>query len=158
MKTSECTNAIAQAIGTLQQRVPYIGKDAKNYTLEKACQGLVFNPVEPSVSLLKATGGRIYVGGEKLVRVFAPDAAKQRDLALPSPPRARLTSVIPDIATPKPRTRRTVRRSPRKTAASVITNSAVAMPSASMQPGAATVTLAVSESTARPERGSRICE
>ena len=38
--------------------------DEMTYALEKACQGLVFNPVDPSVSLLKATGGRVYVGGQ----------------------------------------------------------------------------------------------
>jgi polysaccharide export outer membrane protein len=38
--------------------------DELTYTLESLCQGLINNPVEPSVDLLKTTGGRIYVGGE----------------------------------------------------------------------------------------------
>lgn len=38
--------------------------DELSYTLEQMSQGLINNPVEPNVDLLKTTGGRIYVGGE----------------------------------------------------------------------------------------------
>lgn len=38
--------------------------DELTYVIEGACQGLIHNPVEPSLDVLKATGGRIYVGGE----------------------------------------------------------------------------------------------
>lgn len=38
--------------------------DEIQHVLTKAVEGLVNNPVEPSVDVLKATGGRIYVGGE----------------------------------------------------------------------------------------------
>lgn len=38
--------------------------DELRYTLAKACEGMIHNPVEPTVDVLKATGGRIYVGGE----------------------------------------------------------------------------------------------
>jgi hypothetical protein len=32
--------------------------------LKEACNGLIFNPVDVSVDVVKATGARIYVGGE----------------------------------------------------------------------------------------------
>lgn len=38
--------------------------DEMKYELTNLSQGLIYNPLEPSVDLLKATGGRIYVGGE----------------------------------------------------------------------------------------------
>ena len=38
--------------------------DELRYTIEEAARGIVHNPIDPSVDLLKATGGRIYVGGE----------------------------------------------------------------------------------------------
>ena len=38
--------------------------DELQYTLELGCQGVIHNPVEPALDVLKATGGRIYVGGE----------------------------------------------------------------------------------------------
>ena len=38
--------------------------DELRYRLEERCAGLINNPVEVSTDLLKATGGRIYVGGE----------------------------------------------------------------------------------------------
>jgi protein involved in polysaccharide export with SLBB domain len=52
--------------------VPRIGEvqaagysvDELSYTLEQLAKGIINNPVEPNVDLLKTTGGRIYVGGE----------------------------------------------------------------------------------------------
>lgn len=52
--------------------VPQLGEfQAAGYSLNElshmlvnATQGLVHNPVEPALSLLKSTGGRIYVGGQ----------------------------------------------------------------------------------------------
>lgn len=38
--------------------------DELRFFLEEACKGLASNPIEISTDLLKATGGRIYVGGE----------------------------------------------------------------------------------------------
>jgi len=38
--------------------------DELKYSLERLSSGIVNNPVEPTVDLLKTTGGRIYVGGE----------------------------------------------------------------------------------------------
>lgn len=38
--------------------------DELTYTLQRLAEGLIHNPLEPSVDLIKATGGRIYVGGE----------------------------------------------------------------------------------------------
>lgn len=38
--------------------------DELQHVLSKLSEGLIHNPVEPSVDVLKATGGRIYVGGE----------------------------------------------------------------------------------------------
>ena len=72
------TNVLDEMSGAVQvgpdgkTSIPRIGEmqaagyslDELNYTLAKACQGLIFNPVEPSLGLLKATGGRIYVGGQ----------------------------------------------------------------------------------------------
>lgn len=72
------TNALKEMGGPVQVRpdgkitIPRIGEvqaagysvDELSYTLETLCQGIIHNPVEPSVDLLKTTGGRIYVGGE----------------------------------------------------------------------------------------------
>lgn len=72
------TTVLDDMNGPLQVRpdgkisVPVIGEiqaagysvDELTYTLETLCQGIINNPVEPSVDLLKTTGGRIYVGGE----------------------------------------------------------------------------------------------
>lgn len=38
--------------------------DELKYTVAQRCEGLIHNPVEVSADVLKATGGRIYVGGE----------------------------------------------------------------------------------------------
>ena len=38
--------------------------DELQFALEQASQGIVHNPVEPSLDVLKSTGARIYVGGE----------------------------------------------------------------------------------------------
>ena len=38
--------------------------DELRHTVGQRCEGLIHNPVEVSADLLKATGGRIYVGGE----------------------------------------------------------------------------------------------
>lgn len=72
------TNALSQMGSPVQVRpdgkitIPRLGEvqaagysvDELSYTLETLCQGIIHNPVEPSVDLLKTTGGRIYVGGE----------------------------------------------------------------------------------------------
>jgi protein involved in polysaccharide export with SLBB domain len=44
--------------------------------LAKACQGLCYNPIEPLLSLMKATGARFYVGGEvRIPGVYPLDAS-----------------------------------------------------------------------------------
>jgi protein involved in polysaccharide export with SLBB domain len=72
------TSVLNDMGGALQVRpdgritVPRLGEmqaagysvDELRYTLSKACEGMIHNPVEPTVDVLKATGGRIYVGGE----------------------------------------------------------------------------------------------
>ncbi len=72
------TTSLNDMSGAVQVRpdgrisIPKIGEvqaagyslDELRYTLEKRCQGLIYNPIEPAVDVLKATGGRIYVGGE----------------------------------------------------------------------------------------------
>jgi len=72
------TTMLGEMSGALQVRpdgkisVPRIGDiqaagysiDELKYQLSQSSEGLIYNPVEPSVDLLKATGGRIYVGGQ----------------------------------------------------------------------------------------------
>lgn len=72
------TNALADMSGARQVRpdgkitIPRLGEiqaagysiDELKYAVAKASEGMIHNPLDPSVDLLKATGGRIYVGGE----------------------------------------------------------------------------------------------
>lgn len=72
------TSILADMSGPVQIRpdgrlsIPRLGEfqaagyslDELTYVVEGACQGLIHNPVEPSLDVLKSTGGRIYVGGE----------------------------------------------------------------------------------------------
>ncbi|MBI1318634.1 MAG: hypothetical protein GC168_06765 [Candidatus Hydrogenedens sp.] len=72
------TNILKEMSGPVQVRpdgkisIPRIGEvqaagysvDELKYSLERLSEGIVNNPVEPAVDLLKTTGGRIYVGGE----------------------------------------------------------------------------------------------
>ncbi len=72
------TTILGEMSGAVQVRpdgkisVPRVGEiqsagysvDELTYTLNNACEGLIHNPVDCSVDLLKTTGGRIYVGGQ----------------------------------------------------------------------------------------------
>jgi protein involved in polysaccharide export with SLBB domain len=107
------TSILNDMAGTLQVRpdgrvtVRRIGEvqaagysiDELRYTLAKACEGLVHNPVEPTVDLLKATGGRIYVGGEvQMAGVYplegAPSALQAVMMAKGFKDTSRLNNVI----------------------------------------------------------------
>ncbi|MBI2434566.1 MAG: polysaccharide biosynthesis/export family protein [Candidatus Hydrogenedentes bacterium] len=72
------TNVLAEMNGPVQVRpdgrvsINRLGEvqaagfsvDELQHVLAKTSEGIIHNPVEPSVDILKATGGRIYVGGE----------------------------------------------------------------------------------------------
>ena len=73
--------------------------DELEYTLELGCQGVIHNPVEPALDVLKATGGRIFVGGEvKTPGVYplegAPSALQATIMANGFNDNSRLNNVI----------------------------------------------------------------
>ncbi len=87
--------------------VPRIGQiqvagysvDEIERNLAEACEGVIHNPVEPSVEVTRATGGRIYVGGEVgMPDVYpleaAPSALQAIIMAGGTTDRSRLNSVL----------------------------------------------------------------